>query len=169
MKLSAFAKSALPATILGFVVLGMMSTPAAAQTDPATTTFGVSATVLKDCIVTATPLGFGNYSGAVNNAQSTITVTCTNSTTYTVGLGAGLASGATVTTRQMQNGTSLLNYGLFKDAAWSTNWGNTSATNWATGTGNGSGQALTVYGQIPAGQYVTPGTYNDTISVTVTY
>jgi spore coat protein U-like protein len=169
MKFSNPLKTALLSAFLGIVVLGLTSTSAVAQANPATTTFGVSATVLKDCIVSATALGFGNYTGAVNSAQSTITVTCTNSTTYTVGLGPGLATGATVTTRQMQNGTNLLNYGLFSNGTWTTNWGNTSGTNWVSGTGNGAGQALTVYGQIPAGQYVVPGSYADTISVTVTY
>ena len=169
MKFSNLQRSALPAAILGFVVLGLTSTIAVAQTNPATTTFGVSATVLKDCIVSATALGFGNYTGAVNSAQSTITVTCTSSTTYTVGLGTGLATGATVTTRQMQNSTNLLNYGLFSNGTWTTNWGNTSPTNWVSGTGNGAAQNITVYGQIPAGQYVVPGSYADTISVTVTY
>ena len=43
------------------------------------------------------------------------------------------------------------------------------ATNWVSGTGNGSAQAITVYGQIPAAQYVTPGSYTDTITVSVTY
>lgn len=169
MKFSSTLRSALPAAILGFVVLGLTSTSAVAQANPATTTFGVSASVLKDCTVSATALAFGNYTGAINSAQSAVTVTCTKSTTYTVGLGTGLASGATVTTRQMQNGVALLNYGLFSDAAWGTNWGNTLATNWVAGTGNGAGQSLNVYGQIPAGQYVTPGSYTDTISVTVTY
>lgn len=169
MKLSYLAKSALPAAILGFVALGLTPTSAVAQADPATTTFGVSATVLKDCIVSATALGFGNYTGAVNTANSTVTVTCTNSTTYTVGLGAGLATGATVTTRQMQNGAALLNYGLYSNTGLTTNWGNTSLTNWVSGTGNGAAQALTVYGQIPAAQYVAPGSYTDTIAVTVTY
>ncbi len=169
MKFSNPLRFTLPAAMLGFVVLGLTPTSAVAQANPATTTFGVSATVLKDCIVSATALPFGNYTGAVNTAQSTVTVTCTNTTTYTVGLGAGLATGATVTTRQMQNGTALLNYGLYSNATWTTNWGNTSGTNWVSGTGNGAAQALTVYGQIPASQYVTPGSYTDTIAVTVTY
>ena len=169
MKWSNAVKSALSAGVLGFLTLGIASTSAIAQTNPATTTFGVSATVLKDCIVSATAMAFGNYTGAVNSAQSTVTVTCTNTTTYTVGLSAGLASGATVTTRQMQNGTALLSYGLFSNATWTTNWGNTSATNWVSGTGNGAAQPLTVYGQIASGLYVTPGSYTDTITATVTY
>jgi spore coat protein U-like protein len=169
MQYSNTVKFTLSAAILGFLALGLASAPAVAQTDPATTTFGVSATVLKDCIVSATALAFGNYTGAVNNAQSTVTVTCTNTTTYTVGLGPGLATGATVTTRQMQNGAVLLPYALYSDSTHTTNWGNTSATNWVSGTGNGAAQPLTVYGQIAALQYVTPGSYTDTIAVTVTY
>jgi spore coat protein U-like protein len=38
-----------------------------------------------------------------------------------------------------------------------------------SGTGNGNAQTLTVYGQLPAGQYVTPGAYADTITATITY
>ncbi|MGA2341214.1 MAG: spore coat U domain-containing protein [Terracidiphilus sp.] len=168
MKFSNPLKTALLSAFLGLVVLGLTSTSAVAQTNPATTTFQVSATVLKDCGVSATALAFGNYTGAVNTNTSTVTVTCTNSTTYTVGLDAGLGGG-TVTTRQMQNGTVKLNYGLYSNATWTTNWGNTSGTNWVSGTGNGAAQPLTVYGQIPAAQYVTPGSYADTITVSVTY
>ena len=134
-----------------------------------TTTFAVTATVLKDCGVSATNMTFGNYTGAVNNVTSTVTVTCTSTTTYTVGLSTGLATGATVTTRKMQNGTALLAYALYSNSTHTTNWGNTAATNWVAGTGTGIAQPLTVYGQAAAGQYVTPGTYTDTITATVTY
>jgi len=112
---------------------------------------------------------FGNYTGAVNNATSTVTVTCTNTTPYTVGLSAGLATGATVTTRKMQNGTALLPYALYSNSGRTTNWGNSAATNWVSGTGNGTAQALTVYGRVAAALYPTPGSYSDTITVTVTY
>lgn len=48
------------------------------------------------------------------------------------------------------------------------NWGNTAGT-MVGGTGNGSAQTLTVYGEVPAGQAVTPGAYVDTITATITY
>jgi spore coat protein U-like protein len=162
-------KSLLSVAVLGFLTLGLASTSAVAQTNPATTTFGVSATVLKDCIVSATAMAFGNYTGAVNTPTSTVTVTCTNTTAYNVGLSAGLATGATVTTRKMQNGANLLPYSLYSNSVMSTNWGNTVGTDTVAGTGNGAAQALTVYGQIAAGLYVTPGSYTDTITATVTY
>lgn len=170
MQYSNTVKSTLSAAILGFLALCLTSTTAIAQANPATTTFGVSATVLKDCIVSAGALAFGNYIGAVNNATSTVTVTCTNTTTYTVGLNPGLTTGATVTTRQMAITPPAggLAYALYTDSGHSNNWGNTSGS-WVSGTGNGAAQNLTVYGQIAAGLYVTPGSYTDTITVTVTY
>ena len=117
MKYSLF-KSVLSAAILGFLALSLASMQAVAQTNPATATFGVSATVLKDCVVSATALAFGNYTGAVNTANSTVTVTCTSTTTYTVGLSVGLATGATVTARQMAitQPAGALNYGLYSDS-----------------------------------------------------
>ncbi|MGD1107175.1 MAG: spore coat U domain-containing protein [Terracidiphilus sp.] len=135
----------------------------------ATAQFSVTATIVKGCAVSATNLAFGNYTGAVNNSTSTVSVDCTSGTAYTVSLSAGLATGATVTSRSMQNGSALLHYGLYSNSGHTTNWGNTSATNWVSGTGSGSAQPLTVYGQIPAAQYVTPGSYTDTITVSVAY
>lgn len=168
MKHTKSIKSAVYGLALGLLALGLGSRTASAAT--ATTTFAVSATVQATCLVSATPMAFGTYTGAVVNSTSTISVTCTNTTTYNVGLSAGLASGATVTTRQMAGPSSaLLNYALFSDSSRSVNWGQTVNTDTVAGTGNGGAQALTVYGQAAAGQYVTPGTYGDTITATVTY
>jgi spore coat protein U-like protein len=126
--------------------------------------------VAKDCGVTATNLAFGNYTGALVDSTSTISVTCTSTTTYNVGLNAGLATGATVTNRSMTGpGSALLHYSLFSNSGYTTNWGNTVGTNTVAGTGNGVVQSLTVYGQVPAGQHSTPGSYTDTITVSVTY
>jgi len=137
-----------------------------------TTTFTVTATVLSVCSVAATNLAFGNYdasSGTANDASSTVTVTCTPSETYDVGLDAGTGSGATVAVRRMTNGGNTLDYSLYQDAGRTTVWGQTIGTNTQAGTGNGSGQAFTVYGRIPTAQYVAAGNYSDTITATVTY
>jgi spore coat protein U-like protein len=149
-------------------VLGLATRPAVAAT--ATTTFGVTATVQSTCLVSATALAFGTYTGALATSTSTVSVTCTNTTPYNVGLSAGLATGATVTTRQMTGPASaLLNYAMFSNSTRTTNWGQTVGTDTVTGTGNGAAQALTVYGQVTAGQFVAPGAYTDTITATVTY
>ena len=161
-------KSIITSAILaaaGVLTLGLTANAATTTT----ATFAVTANVQANCTIAAAPLAFGNYTGAVNNATSTITATCTNTTPYNVGLDAGTSTGATVTTRKMVNGSNTLGYSLFRDAAQTLNWGNTVGTDTLTGTGNGSSQSLTVYGQIPAAQFVTPGAYSDTITATLTY
>jgi spore coat protein U-like protein len=121
------------------------------------------------CGISASNLNFGNYTGTVLNATTTLQVGCTSGTAYNVGLNAGTATGATVTTRAMQNGTALLNYALYSNSGRTTNWGNTVGTDTVAGTGTGVAQPLTVYGQIAAGLHPTPGTYTDTITAAVTY
>ena len=161
-------KPILSATALGCLALGLAPGSAVAAT--ATTTFAVSATVQATCVVSATPMAFGTYTGVVAAATSTVSVTCTNTTAYNVGLNAGTATGATVTTRKMTGpNAAVLAYSLSSDAAHSVNWGQTVGTDTVAGTGNGSAQGLTVYGQVAAGQYVAPGAYADTITATVSY
>jgi spore coat protein U-like protein len=141
-----------------------------ASGNTASATFAVTATVQATCLVSATAMAFGTYTGAVATPTSTLSVTCTNTTPYNVGLSAGNATGATVTTRKMTGPASAtLNYPLFRDSARTLNWGNTVGTDTLSSTGNGSAQLSSVFGQLAAGQLVTPGAYSDTIIVTVTY
>lgn len=146
---------------------GALSGSASAAT--ANSTMGVSATVQATCSITANPLAFGTYTATQLDAATTLSVTCTNTTTYNVGLDAGGGTGATVAIRKMANGAQLLNYSVYSDSARSTVWGTTIGTNTVAGTGNGSSQSLNVYGRIPAGQSPTPGSYSDTVTATVTY
>jgi spore coat protein U-like protein len=136
----------------------------------ATATFQVTAVIQATCTIAANPLAFGNYSGVALNATTTIFVNCTKSAPYNVGLNAGTSTGSTVTNRHMTGPAStLLNYTLFSNSGRTTNWGNTVGTDTVAGTGNGVAQSLTIYGQIPAGQLVRPGSYTDTITATLTY
>jgi spore coat protein U-like protein len=138
-----------------------------------TTTFPVTATVLKSCIVNANPLNFGNYdptAGAALDGTTTLSVLCTVGTSFTVGLSAGTSTGATVTTRKMVNGANTLSYALYEEAARTNNWGNTPGTDTPLATtAPVLATSLTVYGRVPAGQNVPAGAYSDTITVTVNY
>jgi len=136
----------------------------------ATTTFTVTVLIQAACTISANPLNFGNYSGSLVDATSIISIACTKAATYSVGLNAGLATGATVTNRSMTGpGAELLSYELFSNSGYTANWGNTVGTDTVAGTGSGAAQSLTVYGQIPAGRLPTPGSYADTITATITY
>ena len=156
------------ALLAAVAMIGMLSAPAFAST--ATANLGISATVPSTCLVSTTAVAFNTYAFAAVNATGAVSVTCTNTTPYTVGLDAGKGTGATVTARLMTvaSGTATLSYSLYSDSARSVNWGNSTGA-WVSGTGIGSAQSLTVYGTLPASQYVTPGSYSDTVGVTVTY
>jgi spore coat protein U-like protein len=69
----------------------------------------------------------------------------------------------------MTAGGATVGYALYSNAGRTTNWGNTVGTDTVSGTGNGTGQALTVYGRVPPQSTPAPGAYSDTITVTVTY
>jgi len=167
MKYENHVKSATVAAVV--LAAAVVFAPMFACAQTATANLAVSATVAVNCTVSANPLAFGSYTGAVNNVSTTIAVTCSNTQAYTVGLNAGTGSGATVTNRLMTgSGSQTLSYGLYQDSGHATNWGNSSGT-WESGTGNGSAQTLTVYGQIAASQFPTAGSYADSVTVTVTY
>ncbi len=161
-------KSGIAAAAL--TVVGIASTPAFATTS-VTTTFTVTATVASVCTIAANALPFGTYTGAASSVNTTISVTCNQTTPFNVGLNAGTATGATVTARKMTGpGGATLNYALYQNSSLTTNWGNTVGTDTFAGSTTGTtADSLTVYGTIPAGQSVTPGAYTDTITATVTY
>ncbi|MGD9710563.1 MAG: spore coat U domain-containing protein [Thermomicrobiales bacterium] len=152
-------------------ILCGISAPVHAGT--ATTTFPVSATVLSVCSVSALPLAFGNYDPTASvdlDATTSLDVLCTIGTSFTVGLNQGTSSGATVSTRAMVNGADTLDYSLYQDSGRTTNWGNTPGTDTPSATVAGlSATSMTVYGRVPQGQNVPPGSYLDTITVTVNY
>lgn len=150
---------------------------AGAQATTATNTFTVSTNVTASCSVSGSNLVFTDVdplanASAATDGTSTVTVTCANTTPYDVGLSAGSATGASVSARKMTHTdtTSTLDYALYSDAARTTNWGETVATDTVAGIGTGSTQDLTVYGRIASGQQTAKvGSYSDTVTVTVTY
>jgi spore coat protein U-like protein len=129
------------------------------------------AQVANACNVSASNINFGTIAALTANvdATGTVTVQCTQTTSYNVGLNAGTGSGATVTTRKMTAGANTVNYSLYRNSSRTQVWGTTIGTNTVAGTGSGGNQNLTAYGRIPVQATPPPATYNDTITVTVTY
>ena len=144
----------------------------AADAATATTTMTVQVTITATCTInSASTLNFGTQGVLATNVDqtSTIQVTCTNTTRYNIGLDAGTGTGATVATRKLTSGANTVNYTLYSNSGRTTVWGDTVSTDTVAGTGNGSAQNYTVYGRIPAQTTPAPGSYTDTITVTVTY
>src|ERR1700726_1014317 len=146
--------------------------PQAALAGTATTTLGVSLTINAGCNVSSSPVAFPAQSvlaSAVNQSGS-VSVTCTNTTPYNVGLDKGAGTGASVSNRLMTGPSSAtVAYGLYQDTAHTANWGNTVGTDTLAVTGNGNAQTLTVYGRIAPQPTPAPGAYADTVNVTITF
>lgn len=164
--------------IVAAIVLALTSLVAHATiytNGTATTTFNVTLTLTANCTIAAAPLNFGSH-GVLNapiNQQGTVTVTCTATTPYNVGLDAGNVTGSTVAARLMAgtatgNTTTTIAFQLYQDTGRTTVWGNTQDTSTVAGTGNGIAQPIPVYGQVPAATTTPrPDTYQTVVTATV--
>lgn len=133
------------------------------------------------CSFSSTPgMAFGPYddaSAAPTDSATSVVVRCTrilgsNNADVVLQLGPSSASG-TIATRQMASGANRMNYNLYRDAARSQVWGQTSGVDTVlVNTGNiGNGASVnvtfTIFGRIPALQNVNAGAYNDSVQMTV--
>ena len=154
-------------------VAAACATPDLAWSATATGNMNVKMTIQAECKVqTATDMDFGTKGvlDANTDQTSTISVQCTNSTPYNIGLSAGGGAGATLAARRMTGpGAAVVNYSLYRDAARTQVWGTTVGTDTVAGTGNGAVQPVTVYGRVPAQSTPVIGAYTDVVAITVTY
>lgn len=159
--------------IRAITALGLSVLPVASMAQTATDNFDVRISIVDECeIVSTQDLDFGSTGvlSASVDEEAEISVACTNSTAYQLGLNQGLGAGATTTARLMTGPAgATVGYQLFMDSGRTANWGNTPLSDTMSGTGTGSEQLFTVYGRVVAQASPAPGAYSDTITVTVTY
>lgn len=164
---------------LGLGAAALLAVPASVSAQTETANLDVSAEIAASCAISTSPLAFASYDPVVVNASTpldqagTVTVTCTldAATVVTLGQGGNADAGSTddVPLREMSaGGLNGLAYHLYSDTGRATVWGNTAATG-LDHTGTGTATALTVYGQIPAGQNLPSGSYTDVVVATVTF
>jgi spore coat protein U-like protein len=169
-------KLAIVSAIIAAGAAGLGATSYAA-TD--TATMAVSTSVSMSCTITAGAMTFASYDPTAsvdNDATATITSTCTTggAAVITMSAGSRAQAGSTdaIPLRAMYNGDEGspedLAYYLYSDSAGGTVWGNTAGSGKAI-TADGTAQAFTAYGRIPKNQTVGAGTFNDSVSVTLTY
>jgi spore coat protein U-like protein len=160
--------------IAAWGAFGLMMGAAPASAATATGTLSVQVTIVAECQVQNAPLlNFGNTQGVLDsavNGSASIDIQCTNSTPYNVRLSAGTGAGATLANRLLTGGAgATVRYSLYRDAARTQVWGVTDGTDTVADTGNGDVKMHDVYGQIPAQTTPAPGTYSDTVTITVSY
>src|SRR3546814_19864575 len=114
-------------------ILALLPAAAAQPASAATTdTLDVSATVTSNCNVSAGTVAFGDVdvtTGAAVDGTGTISVTCTSGTAWSAAADAGAGTGASLATRQMAHGASLLHYALYTDSDRTDSWGAGAAAN----------------------------------------
>ena len=158
------------------LLLALCLAPVAAVAAPAGT----------DCrLVSGGSLGFGPYdvfAVAPNDSLVNVAVSCGTRSggpqrlTLLMGVDQGM-NGTSVTARRLlHTGGSgdTLGYGLYRDVGRTSVWGTTENVNTVSTLvnvpNNGSATAtFTIFGRLPAGQDVSPGTYSDTVGVTLIY
>lgn len=149
--------------------------PAAVQAATATAnnTMGVSATVTRTCTVTTNPLAFGTVAGgAATTTTAGVSISCTagsstDAPTITVSDGANRAAAGL---RRMVGGDSTTAYIPYTISGTSGGADLVAATTVPLTTADsGISYSATLYGSIASSTSYQKGTFNDTVTVTVTY
>ncbi len=129
------------------------------------------------CSVSTTAVNFGSYdvfAVVPLDSTGTVTVSCNESPapTVTIAVGPSPNSGGFFP-RQMKHlqRTDLLNYNLFTEATRSAVWGNGTQGTFTSGNRvlRHRPWFVTIYGRIPAGQDVSSGSYQEVLTVTITW
>jgi spore coat protein U-like protein len=131
--------------------------------------FNVTANVVDACsLSTINDLAFGQYDPLLgNNSTTTVTVTCSLLTPYSMVISTG-SNSLTAAGRKMKHAsaTDTLSYtvsNLLAGAQWPDS-GTTIA-----GTGTGLGVPTVIFGNLPASQNVQPGSYSDALTFTLNF
>jgi len=161
--------------------------PSAASATTATGSFSVTASVPKNCSLSAPTLAFGSYDVVGTQAtspldgSSTLSIKCTKGTGAAVyvqgGLGSNSASASgscavATCTRAMTDGTDFLSYDLYT-VAYTTVWSPTATSGTSVFSfdfsSSSATQTATISGEIPAGEDVGVGSYTDSITMTANF
>lgn len=156
----------------GLAALLLAASAAHAQVVPGTT-----------CVGSSTSMGLGAYVGdsaTPFDSIGTFALQCTRNggpqnVSITMGIGPSATSGS-IASRQMQQagGTDALSYNIYRDALRQSVWGQTAGVDAVTKVAalpNNSTTtvAFTLYGRINGLQNISPGSYGDTLVVTISY
>lgn len=145
---------------------------AAVYTKSKTQSFDVTMKVVADCVISVANLDFGQNQGLLTNgvnATGNMSVTCSNTTPYNIGLNEGTGIGSTGTTRYL-NGSAgnpeTIKFNLYQDNS-KTLWGNAQGVDTKSGTGTGIAQTISIFGEVPAQNTPKPDDYKSTITATI--
>jgi len=154
-------------------LIGTAYASRAASGADATADLRVQALVEASCRLEGGTLDFGTYQSEQNNdqqARTRIKYRCPEGLDITLNLGPGEHPTRRSRGMEHDDDDDTLAYQLFKDQSFTESWGdgasNGSGLNISSTPGGGP-ESVNVFGEIPAGQDVPPGAYNDTVLITL--
>ncbi len=139
-----------------------------------------SAASAGSCTVNSAGLAFGPYSSGVSwhvDSEGTLSFTCTGVmgevVVFTVSLSAG-GGGSGFNPRRLRSGANEVQYNVYTDPARTRVWGDgTSGTFTETGSvsiaAGPTPKNLPIYGRVFGGQSPPPGTYTDSLLITLSF
>ncbi|HYG28455.1 MAG TPA: spore coat U domain-containing protein [Caulobacteraceae bacterium] len=148
----------------------------AAQAETSTANLQVTATMPSGCYIQPATIAFGSVdpdNSSPTDVTGTLDVNCTDGTPWAATANVGEGEGASIFNRSMTrvNGEEQLTYNLYTNAARTDFWSDDPEAGGLVfrGTGTGLVQTVTVYGRVGGNQSSPPGSYSDTIVVTLHY
>jgi spore coat protein U-like protein len=166
--------------LMPIVTCLLAGAPVVAQAGTSTATLSVSIVITASCTINPATLVFASTPGTsllttAVNGSSTVSVTCTSGSPYSIAMDNG--SNPSGSQRRMISGSNFLSYNLYVDAAHASPWSTATGPGTCTttgdcylGTGNGSAQSVNIYGVVPTTATAPPpGTYTDTVTMTITF
>lgn len=176
-----FNQSKIRGAIVTAILLGTASLTLPAYAGTAASNMAVTADIGMNCTIATTDIAFGSYDPIVANATSSLTANGSVTTTCTVGStgvviiddGQHATGDSTPAEPERRMGGpsegEYLAYQVYSDSELANVWTGYGDTGVAY-TASGSGQVMTVYGEVAAGQTdAVEGSYTDTLVVTVNY
>ena len=129
------------------------------------------------CSVSATPVSFGSYdtfSPSPTDTTGSVIVTCDEQQPpRVIAAISQSASSGTFSPRWMHlaTGSDVLEYNIYTNKQYTKIWGDSSGNTYTESSAVKENKpwVSTLYARIPAGQDVSAGSYNDTLTVTITW
>jgi spore coat protein U-like protein len=132
-----------------------------------TADLNVVATVEASCTLNGGTLDFGPYrSEESKTARTSISYRCPEGMEISLSMGSGREADGRARAMQRDGGDGALRYQLYQDAGRSQVWGDQGDALTIPSTDDGE-TSVDVFGVIPAGQEAPPGTYRDTVVITL--
>jgi spore coat protein U domain-containing protein, fimbrial subunit CupE1/2/3/6 len=153
----------------GLALWGLVGGIASSVAFGQTANLEVVATVAASCTLVGGTLNFGTYrpeDSAATEGEATIHYDCPEGTAIRLSLSPGQHAQSSNRAMSRDGGGGTLSYDLYQDAARSQVWGDQGDAMSIASTPSDD-TAVDVYGEIHAEQSAPPGTYRDTVLITL--